>query len=62
MKFNERIDLIKKKVNNIKRPIYYCNLVGAQDELIFDGQSVAYDGKGNLIDQWKAFVEEISII
>ena len=58
----DRCNLIKEKVNSTGIPFLYCNLVGAQDELIFDGQSVAYDGKGNLIAQCKAFVEEISMI
>ena len=58
----DRCNLIKEKVNSTGIPFLYCNLVGAQDELIFDGQSVAYDDKGNLIAQCKAFVEEISMI
>ena len=62
MKFNERIDLIKKKVNNIKRPIYYCNLVGAQDELIFDGESIAVNSDGKLVGLGKKFSEEIIYI
>ena len=62
MKFNERIDLIKKKVNNIKKPIYYCNLVGAQDELIFDGESIAVNSDGKLIGLGKKFSEEIIYI
>ena len=58
----DRCNLIKEKVSSTGIPFLYCNLVGAQDELIFDGQSVAYDGKGNLIVQCKAFVEEISMV
>ena len=49
LKFNERIDLIKNKVNYIKKPIFYCNLVGAQDELIFDGESIGVSEDGKLI-------------
>ena len=55
----DRCNLIQEKVNYTELPFLYCNLVGAQDELIFDGQSVAYDGKGNLIAQGKAFAEEL---
>ena len=58
----DRCNLIQEKVNHTELPFLYCNLVGAQDELIFDGQSVAYDGKGNLIAQGKAFAEDIMLI
>ena len=37
-------------------------MVGAQDELIFDGQSLAYNGNGELIAQGKAFEEEIIMV
>ena len=58
----DRCNLIKTKVDNTGIPFLYCNLVGAQDELIFDGQSVAYDSKGNLIAQGNSFVEETIIV
>ena len=58
----DRCNLIKTKVDNTGIPFLYCNLVGAQDELIFDGQSVVYDGKGNLIAQGNSFVEETIIV
>ena len=62
MKFNERIDVIKKKVNKIKKPIYYCNLVGAQDELIFDGESIAVNSNGELVGLGAKFLEEVVYI
>ena len=43
-------------------PFVYCNLVGSQDELIFDGQSLAYDQDGNLIAQGSAFKEDLLIV
>ena len=58
----DRCNLIKTKVDNTGIPFLYCNLVGAQDELIFDGQSVVYDGKGNLLAQGSPFVEETIIV
>jgi len=62
LKFNERMELIKNKVNKIKKPIYYCNLVGAQDELIFDGESLGISGKGELVGLGKKFSEDIIYI
>ena len=57
-----RKEIIKEKVRETKLPFFYCNMVGAQDELIFDGQSVAYSSEGNLIGSGKSFQEDILII
>ena len=58
----ERSNLIKEKVQKTGLPFVYCNLVGSQDELIFDGQSLAYDQDGNLIAQGSAFKEDLLIV
>ena len=58
----ERAALIEEKVYENGIPFLYCNLVGAQDELIFDGGSLAYDGDGTLIGQGKFFEEDILIV
>jgi len=58
----DRSKLIASKVAETALPFFYCNIVGAQDELIFDGQSLAYDGKGNLIGQGPAFKEDIVLV
>ena len=58
----ERTALIEEKVHENGIPFLYCNLVGAQDELIFDGGSLAYDSEGTLIGQGKYFEEDILIV
>jgi NAD+ synthase (glutamine-hydrolysing) len=45
--------------NNV--PIFYVNAVGGQDELVFDGQSMAIDRTGNLIAMGKQFDEDLVI-
>jgi NAD+ synthetase len=42
-------------------PIVYVNQVGANDELIFDGCSMAFDAAGNLLAQGKDFQEDLVI-
>jgi NAD+ synthase (glutamine-hydrolysing) len=42
--------------------VAYLNLVGGQDELVFDGSSVVYDGRGELIARAKAFEEDLLIV
>ncbi len=58
-RLKDRAALIQNKVADTKIPFVYCNLVGAQDELIFDGQSLVYDEQNNLIGQGVAFEEDI---
>jgi len=41
--------------------ITLCNLVGGQDELIFDGQSLIYDQDGKIVARAKAFTEDLLV-
>ena len=43
-------------------PFYYCNAVGGNDELIFDGNSFAIDGSGHTILQMPGFCEEVQVV
>ncbi|NBX58122.1 MAG: NAD+ synthase, partial [Gammaproteobacteria bacterium] len=43
-------------------PVVYVNLVGGQDELVFDGQSVVVDAKGDVVHRSPAFVESLEYI
>ena len=56
-KLDKRVDLIKKKATTLNLPIIYCNQVGAQDEIIFDGNSLIFSKHGDLICQGKSFSE-----
>jgi NAD+ synthase (glutamine-hydrolysing) len=57
----ERNRLLKEKSTQNRVPIFYVNLVGGQDELVFDGQSMAVDKSGNLIALAKQFEEDLVI-
>jgi NAD+ synthase (glutamine-hydrolysing) len=43
-------------------PFFYCNMTGGNDEIVFDGRSCVFDHKGRLIDQAKAFSEDILLV
>jgi NAD+ synthetase len=43
-------------------PVLYCNQVGGNDELIFDGNSCAFNANGELIAHGKAFAEDLVIV
>ena len=58
----ERQKTIKQKINKCNVPFVYCNMVGGQDELIFDGNSFAYNHCGDLVNIAKAFEEDLIII
>ena len=47
-KINSRIAMLQRRASSYQTPLVYCNLVGGQDELIFDGTSCAIDGSGQL--------------
>ena len=57
----ERHRLLKEKATKNRVPIFYVNLIGGQDELVFDGQSLAVDKTGNLIALSKQFEEDLVI-
>ncbi len=55
----ERNRLLKEKTEENGVPMFYVNLVGGQDELVFDGNSMAVDKNGNLIGLGRQFEEEL---
>ena len=45
-----RHDMLRGRgANSTAFPVLYCNLVGGNDELIFDGNSLAFDASGRLL-------------
>ena len=56
---NDRIKLIQSKYKNANCPFIYCNLVGGQDELIFDGFSMVFNSELELINMGNGFQEQI---
>lgn len=53
----KRIDVVRNNATQFKLPVFYCNCVGAQTELIFDGGSIVMNAKGELIDEMPYFEE-----
>ncbi len=54
-----RRQMIIKRAKAYKCPIAYVNLVGGQDELVFDGHSLVVDSDGGIIAQANSFEEEV---
>ncbi len=57
-----RKELVVKQAKKLGVPIIYLNMVGGQDELVFDGGSFVVDGKGEVIYQAQQFEEELFYI
>lgn len=57
-KHNERESIIRKRTTENNVPILYTNLVGGQDELVFEGASFVMDSEGNKTHQLKSFAED----
>ena len=60
-KVGERQKILIKKNKKYKNPILYCNLIGGQDELVFDGGSLVLDRAGKIIAKANAFEEDLLI-
>ncbi len=57
-----RYEMVGALVRAYGRPICYCNAVGGNDQLIFDGNSIALNSSGGLIAQLPSFKEAEAII
>ncbi len=57
-----RYELVAGLARAHQRPICYCNLIGGNDQLVFDGDSIAVNPAGNLIAQLAAFREDEKVV
>ena len=57
-----RYEVLRERIADTGLPVVYCNLVGGQDELVFDGGSFALDRDGTLAWQGKVFAEELHLL
>lgn len=61
-KQQRRYEVLRERVADTGLPVAYCNLVGGQDELVFDGGSFALDPDGGLAWQGSVFAEELALL
>ena len=60
-KFEQRKKMLIKRAKANKVCVCYANLVGGQDELVFDGGSLVVDRKGKIVASGKQFEEDLII-
>jgi NAD+ synthase (glutamine-hydrolysing) len=60
-KHSFRIELFGQQARHFARPIIWVNQVGGNDDLVFDGNSCAFDASGNIIAHAKDFEEDLVV-
>ena len=58
----DRKSVIRANVLKYKLPMFYCNAVGSQTEIVFDGASYVYDRHGNLCKTLPLFKEAVESV
>jgi len=58
---DERRAVLSDNAKKYNLPLLYVNQVGAQTEIIFDGGSMVFDSKGNLLHEMPYFKEHLSV-
>ncbi len=61
-KLEGRHDTVRNRIAETGMAVVYANMVGGQDELIFDGGSFAMDRQGNVTHQSAQFIESLSVL
>ncbi len=57
-----RLDIVRENVARYQLPMVYCNTVGSQTEIVFDGGSMVCDEKGTVIQQLPYFKEDLAYV
>jgi NAD+ synthase (glutamine-hydrolysing) len=55
----DRKAVVKANVLKYDMPMFYCNAVGSQTEIVFDGTSLIFDKQGNLCGRLSSFEEDL---
>jgi NAD+ synthase (glutamine-hydrolysing) len=61
-KDDARLPLVRRRAAEAHAPVVYCNQVGGQDELVFDGDSMVVGADGELLARAPQFVEHLMCV
>ena len=61
-RIRERETMLATRAADASVPVLYVNLVGGQDELVFDGASMLFDEGGHLVARAKQFDEDLLVV
>lgn len=57
----ERVAILSDNCRKYNLPLFYVNQVGSQTEIIFDGGSLVFNEKGDLLDEMAYFTEDLQL-
>ena len=57
-----RFKMLETIARNDQLPVAYCNAVGGNDELVFDGNSMIFGSEGTLLGFGKSFEEDLVVV
>jgi NAD+ synthetase len=57
-----RREMVRQEAAKNRRPFFYVNQVGGNDELVFDGHSLGFDGSGELVARGRDFEEDFLVV
>ena len=58
---DDRKEIILANVKKYGLPMFYCNAIGSQTEVVFDGGSLVVDASGKILTEMKYFEEDFSV-
>ncbi|OQP64907.1 NAD+ synthase [Niastella vici] len=58
----DREEIVRANVLKYGLPMFYCNAIGSQTELVFDGGSLVMDANGQIVKEMKYFEEDFAIV
>jgi NAD+ synthase (glutamine-hydrolysing) len=61
-KAEDREEMLVTRARDSSSFVAFCNLVGGQDELVFDGHSVVIDDSGEIVARAAGFAEELLVV
>jgi NAD+ synthase (glutamine-hydrolysing) len=61
-RLHEREAMVATRAADASVPVLYVNLVGGQDELVFDGASMLFDESGRLVARARQFEEDLLLV
>lgn len=57
-----REEMLQDQAKKHRIPFYYCNAIGGNDQLVFDGHSLAVDADGRIQRRWPGFRESNALV
>ncbi|MCX6959404.1 MAG: NAD+ synthase [Verrucomicrobia bacterium] len=58
----KRMHMLSAQAKRFRAPVYYCNSIGGNDQLVFDGHSLVISADGTRCKELAGFDEELAVV